>query len=578
MLNGAHEGHSGAIINEVYNYLDASIHRMPNFVLINAGTNDCKQNIDIPNAHLRLDAILTKLWNSWNETTVILSTLLPNADSGANANVDIVNENIRSMVRDHYTNGGRPVFLADMSSMITVDDLADGTHPNNQGYQKMAAVWFEAMQRAFDTGRWAPAPKTSFPDHGTSSTCDKKFGSGKGPVQTQKGSGDDDGPYVHKSQDKRVIFTRVIATSAVTQDDNFDYFIRGTSFANIINQPPGTLNAVSANLDDLILYIDRNETTTGKAIIAVSANLGNGIFDTEFVYIDVQDGPACLQRGLHWGDLDGNGLDDYICIDPNGVMYGSLNQGGNPPQFTPARQFFVPPSGSKQDHVLLADIDGDGRLDYCLTGDNGDISCWRNGGQGDSHKWLPLGVIFTGKGKGDIHGTRFADMNGDFKSDWVWLDDQGAADIYINRRGVGKGGAPNWLRAVAPPQGMGVAGARDGIRFGRIWQNTGASYIWVFITISSATDGLRVFQLNVHAWRNQGSGGTMVKGDGDRYAKVTGSQRDDYIWVGPTGELRIYENTNSPPTWGQPPASLFLQLPYERSSIPEHRGLGFARL
>jgi hypothetical protein len=37
-----------------------------------------------------------------------------------------------------------------------------------------------------------------------------------------------------------------------------------------------------------------------------------------------------------------------------------------------------------QERVLLPDIDGDGRADYCTIADNGDIHCWRNGGQGKS--------------------------------------------------------------------------------------------------------------------------------------------------------------------------------------------------
>lgn len=53
-------------------------------------------------------------------------------------------------------------------------------------------------------------------------------------------------------------------------------------------------------------------------------------------------------------------------------------------------------------------------LDYCVTGDDGNIRCWLNG---DS--WEDLGVVFTSKGKGDIRGTRFVDINGDGRADWI---------------------------------------------------------------------------------------------------------------------------------------------------------------
>ncbi|GAB1314670.1 hypothetical protein MFIFM68171_04880 [Madurella fahalii] len=54
------------------------------------------------------------------------------------------------------------------------------------------------------------------------------------------------------------------------------------------------------------------------------------------------------------------------------------------------------------------------RKSSCTIADNGDVSCWRNGGQGSlSDYWQALGVVFTGKGMGDVDGVRFADINGD---------------------------------------------------------------------------------------------------------------------------------------------------------------------
>jgi hypothetical protein len=79
-----------------------------------------------------------------------------------------------------------------------------------------------------------------------------------------------------------------------------------------------------------------------------------------------------------------------------------------------ARGLWKQNEGLPQDRVHLADIDGDGRFDYCNIDNDGNIRCWRNGGLGDMPEyWQELGVIFTGKGKGDVHGLRFADINGD---------------------------------------------------------------------------------------------------------------------------------------------------------------------
>jgi FG-GAP-like repeat len=68
-----------------------------------------------------------------------------------------------------------------------------------------------------------------------------------------------------------------------------------------------------------------------------------------------------------------------VCIALNGDTYVHINAG---------KLGFIdgglwkPNEGSPQDRVRLADIDGDGRADYCTIADNGDINCWWNGGQG----------------------------------------------------------------------------------------------------------------------------------------------------------------------------------------------------
>lgn len=67
-------------------------------------------------------------------------------------------------------------------------------------------------------------------------------------------------------------------------------------------------------------------------------------------------------------------------------------------------------AGFPQERALLGDIDGDGRLDYCVLNDNQDIQCFRNGGMGEmAGPWEDLGVVFTGKGLGDFRGFRLGE-------------------------------------------------------------------------------------------------------------------------------------------------------------------------
>lgn len=197
-------------------------------------------------------------------------------------------------------------------------------------------------------------------------------------------------------------------------------------------------------------------------------------------------------------------------------MYVSMNLGGSPPQFKSIGLVRTAPGGGlAQTNVRLGDIDGDGRIDYCLVKGNGDIQCWRNGGQKDAPTsefggyWQDLGIVFTGKGMGDIDGVRLVDINGDFRADWLWLDDEGKVTTYINQRGTGKGSlAPDWRRIGVTHAGMGVKGARDRIKFGQIWQGGGADYSWI-----ESMENKPTWNHYTHVWKNVGKGGTTLKGE-----------------------------------------------------------------
>lgn len=64
-------------------------------------------------------------------------------------------------------------------------------------------------------------------------------------------------------------------------------------------------------------------------------------------------------------------------------------------------------------NVRIADIDGDGRADYCLAKDDGTVICSRNGGTGNAYTWQGFttqdglrGTVFDKKSV-DKTGIRF---------------------------------------------------------------------------------------------------------------------------------------------------------------------------
>lgn len=156
MRDGAHEGVPGQVIEEIAKRVDNAMKFKPNLVLINAGTNNAIQNRDVATAHEQLSDMMDNILRQSPRAAIILSTVIINAkNAAANANVDIINAKIRTMVGRRHALGD-PIFLAEMNNgtFITASDLgSDGIHPTNDGYRKVAAVFDAAIIRAALEGR-----------------------------------------------------------------------------------------------------------------------------------------------------------------------------------------------------------------------------------------------------------------------------------------------------------------------------------------------------------------------------------------------------------------------------------------
>lgn len=106
-----------------------------------------------------MDRLLTKLYTSIPNTTIILSTLLPNKHQPTL--VQEISSQYHTLAALRRARGNRLV-LADMSSFITQDQLVnDGIHPTDFGYKEMAAVWWAAIQTAYEEGFLQEAVDTS---------------------------------------------------------------------------------------------------------------------------------------------------------------------------------------------------------------------------------------------------------------------------------------------------------------------------------------------------------------------------------------------------------------------------------
>lgn len=151
------EGYDGAIISEIATNINGSLSGMrPNVVLIHAGTNDMLKNVDPDSAPDRLGDLIDEVLAACPDAAVLVAEIIVMADSDSNSRRLTYNAAIPGVVSAR-AKAGKQVMVVDMSNLLTTDDLIDGIHPVDQGYDKMGDTWFTGIQNASQSG-WIKTP------------------------------------------------------------------------------------------------------------------------------------------------------------------------------------------------------------------------------------------------------------------------------------------------------------------------------------------------------------------------------------------------------------------------------------
>jgi lysophospholipase L1-like esterase len=143
-----HEGHSGwsadggstgSIADNVDNFLELN---PADIVLLHIGTND----IDEGHASSAdIARILDEIRRRSTDITVVLALIInqvPYSPETSAYNAEVSNMALQRI------EAGHPIIIVDMeNALLYPDDLEDGVHPNDNGYAKMAEVWFEALTK-----------------------------------------------------------------------------------------------------------------------------------------------------------------------------------------------------------------------------------------------------------------------------------------------------------------------------------------------------------------------------------------------------------------------------------------------
>ena len=149
-----HEGHPGWIIKDVATAATTPLRSRPNVVLIHVGTNDLLTNNAIDQAPDRLGALIDQVTKAAPDAVVLVAQILPSSRPGQFDNFVTFNARVASIINQRQVENKK---VMKVWMPITTDDLQDGVHPTDAGYNRMGQAWVKGLQRAADKG-WIGKP------------------------------------------------------------------------------------------------------------------------------------------------------------------------------------------------------------------------------------------------------------------------------------------------------------------------------------------------------------------------------------------------------------------------------------
>ncbi|KAI0966099.1 SGNH hydrolase-type esterase domain-containing protein [Xylaria arbuscula] len=274
----------------------------------------------------------------------------------------------------------------------------------------------------------------------------------------------------------------------------------------------------------------------------------NGNFKPAWGKATTISGPDCPREQVRFFDLDGDGLKDYACVDPDtGSTTVWLNQKDTDGQVAWADggvEVATGKQGRNGSGVFFADINGDSRGDYIYVDDNGDVYAWINrlNINGGTWQWQDLGKIAGGDGA-TSENLQMVDIDGDGRADFLIVSPStGQMTAWLSN---GADGAPDYSKLGVIASGASFSEGNTVI-LGDLTGEGRADYMIVGDggKVNALISRLQADTL-VPRWLTRftfAEGPDGAEQDEVRLIDITGDGRVDYIRLDETGHVKLYAN------------------------------------
>ncbi len=406
----SNEGHSGWIIDQVRAEIDGWMAgARPDVVTLHLGINDLNRNVDVPNAPARFKGLVDRIVADKPGVTVLVLGLIPTTP-GLESKVASFNAAIKSALTNPKTRYVEPPAL-------TSAEMADGLHPNDAGFQRMAQAFYPALDRAYSDGVIAAAPalnagneaggsgKVRWADFDGDGRMDYLTVASNGAVQA----------FLNRGGDGRGGWSGLgqVATGVTTDGTR-------VRFADFDGDSRADYLVINAN-GSVSAWLNRGGDGRGGW-----SSIGQ-----------VASGVTTDQSSVRFADFDGDGKADYLTIAASGAVQVWLNRGVN--NWSALGQVATGTTTARST-VRFADLDGDTRTDYSTIATDGSVQSYLNRGGDGRGGWLLLGKVATGLTT-TADRVAFTDFTGDGNADYAMVDlTTNAAIVYSWAGGDGHGG------------------------------------------------------------------------------------------------------------------------------------------